>query len=181
MTEDPRMPPRADSAGEEPTVSEDARDPAAPIDRLLPPPAFTPGGRKAPSYRHFQASSLESLIAHSGIPEDALISPDTPLRSQSERTSPFEFDHSEVEEGGTIEGFEVEITGIGESGSPYYDRGRTSFRGRLEVEEVARVLEETALTLREDGPVTLLRSEGQSRFESALRGFIAGYFTREGE
>jgi hypothetical protein len=156
-------------------------DAAAQLDRLLPPPAFTPGGRKAPSYRHFHASTVESLIAHSGIPEDALISPDSPLRSRSEEPTPFEFDDAENDDVGTIEGFEVEITGIGEAGSPYYDRGRTSFRGRLEVEEVARVLEETARTLREDGPATFLKSEGQSRFESTLRGFIAGYFIGEGE
>jgi hypothetical protein len=169
------LPPSESDDGEAPG-SETTPDSAAPLDQLLPPPAFTPGGRKSPSYRHFQASSLESLIAHSGIPKDALISPDSPLRSRGDIPTSFEFDE---EENG--DGFEVEITGIGEAGSPYYDRGRTSFRGRLDVEEVARVLEDTARSLREDGPAIFLQREGQSRFESTLTGFIAGYFIGEGE
>jgi hypothetical protein len=46
---------------------------------------------------------------------------------------------------------------------------------------VAQALEETARILREDGPAVFLRFEGGSRFESTLRGFIAGYLIGEDE
>lgn len=179
MSEDPRTPDSSDADGDDTTASEIVPDSAAALDRLLPPPAFPPGAsRKAPSQRHFQASSINMLIADLGIPEEAVISPDAPLRPRSEREIPFDF---EIDDEDHEDGLEVEITGIGEAGSPYYDRGRTSFRGRLGVEEVARALDETARILREDGPAVFLRIEGGSRFEATLRGFIAGYLIGEDE
>lgn len=177
MSEDLRVSPPSGPEGDDPDRPQDPHDAAAALDRLLPPPAFPPGGKKGPPRRDFYRGSVSALIADLGIPEEAVISPDAPFRPRGGAHVPFEFESEGEHEGGA----DVEITGIGESGSPYYDRGRTSFRGRLEVEEVAFVLEETARILREDGPAVFLRNEGGSRFESTLRGFIAGYFIRENE
>lgn len=174
MSEDRPTPLRPDSSEARSARPGEPDDSAAALDRLLPPPAFPPGGRKGPPRRHLYRSTL---MADLGIPEEAVISPDAPFRPRGEPALPFEF---EVEDE-TSDEEEIEITGIGEAGSPYYDRGRTSFRGHLNVEEVAAVLEETARILREEGPVVLLRTEGGSRFDSTLRGFVAGYLIRENE
>ena len=76
---------------------------------------------------------------------------------------------------------EVEITGIGRRDRAY-DRATSDFGTELwDTGMAAQVLEELARRIREDGPSALLMDAGTTRFESALRSFLAGYLSRGDE
>ena len=153
------------------------------LDRL-PPPAFPPGTRRAPSARPVRppqepGANQEPESDSGGFPEGALISPDEPVRrigdglprdaliSPDDPIAP-----SAPYSGKTGESaYEVEVTGIGAAreallplGQEIRDAGR-----------VAEMLEAVARHLREDGPGSLLSTSGTSRLESTVRGLIAGY------
>lgn len=116
------------------------------LDRL-PPPAFPPGS-------HLRGASR---LRERAFPEDALISPDEPLRPRAEASGP-----------------EGRASGIGEAGPSSAALVRPAV---VDPEGASRILTEVGRELRESGPSALLDPASHTQFESVLRGFLAGYFT----
>lgn len=149
----------------------------------LPPPVFPPGSRRDVPIRRSGPSSSRGG-EEGDFPDDAFISPDDPIRARDEEAVPDDAFISPDDpivrsrDPGEPDDDEVQVTGIG---GQKYARGeaRRSGRGRtweeVDTSQVARMLEELARGLKEKGSTALLVTSEMTRFESMLRGFLAGY------
>ncbi len=157
------------------------------LDRL-PPPAFPPGARRTAPTRSPPDGDGETSLAEQ-LPEGALISPDEPVRRVSGKVpedafiSPDEPIRSRdplpgrPQDAAATED-DVVVTGIGEQDPAYYRSPSAVVADMHDIEQAAPVLEDLARQIRADGVAALFLESGLSRFESALRSFLAGYFAR---
>jgi len=137
-------------------------NPGVPEDRL-PPPAFPPGSARAAAWRDGGVGGRVEAApgAEQGFPADALILPDDPLRPEGQAST-------------QPEDPTAEASGIGGQTTaepPYGQEGP----GPIDPARIAGSLEGVARVLREADPSRLLAEPGTTRFEAALRGFVAGY------
>lgn len=166
------------------------------LDRL-PPPVFPPGSRRDVPIRRARTASTQKG-AESEFPDGAFISPDDPIRARRRHEEGVPDDafispdepivRSEEPEPPGDE--EVEVTGIGDqeyargedpSGSKSRRRGRNKAWEEVDTGEVAQMLQELAEGLEERGSTALLVTSEMTRFESMLRGFLAGYLVGRGD
>lgn len=161
------------------------------LDRL-PPPVFPPGSRRGVRIRRASAERPRGSGADD-FPEDAFISPDEPIRERHGEGVPEDAfispDEPIVRTGAPSppDPDDVQVTGIGDQ---EYARGEDRGSGtrrrsqnweEVDTDEVARMLEDLAEGLRERGSTALLVTSDMSRFQSMLRGFLAGYLVGRGD
>jgi len=162
------------------------------LDRL-PPPAFPPGGaRVLPGRRRDPGREEEGL----GLPSEALISPDEPIRRPKDdlfpegafilpddpmrpRLAGWEPEHLGEHNG--------EASGIGDPvpDSPSFShstsRGSPLLEGALSSVAMASILEELASHLREEDGISVSAEGEMTAFEAGMRGFLSAYLTRRSE
>lgn len=159
----------------------------------LPPPVFPPGSRRSVPIRRATAAGKGERSEADDFPEDAFISPDEPIRDRDPEGVPDDAFISPDEpivrthEPEAPDVDEVLVTGIGD---PAYARGESRLSGsrrrshrweEVDTDDVARMLDDLAAGLRERGSTALLVTSEMTRFESMLRGFLAGYLVGRGD
>ncbi len=145
------------------------------LDRL-PPPVFPPGSRRT-AVRYQAASTMQEGGEDAGVPADAFISPDEPIRRSDEwdeaLISPDDPIVRREPPRAPADGDDVEVTGIGAGERVYPDEVLSA--NPIDVERLAGRLETLARDLREKGAAALRVPPDADGTDAVLRAFLSGY------